>query len=218
MNLCPSSQTWRKNRNITAWKKKCLNERRQKKNLKESTLTVGKLYSFLAINALCSKLSTKHELLMLRHMSADTIENRYPSEKWKIEQTRGPKRGESLVVQKQKEKEVNWDTAQTPVANTGFSSQFYLSQNSWSAKKIIDEITDEITPESDWKTKSWMLSLLTYICISYYSKFFPAYVAARTQQRAVDWFYFLPQLVWQECTFQHYLFSWLRELALASIL
>ena len=40
-------------------------------------------------------------------MSADTIENRYPSEKWKIEQTRGPKRGESLVVQKQKEKEVN---------------------------------------------------------------------------------------------------------------
>lgn len=84
--------------------KKFLNERRQKKNLKESTLTVGKLYSFLAINALCSKLSTKHELLMLRHMSADTIENRYPSEKWKIEQTRGPKREEKVLWYRSKKR------------------------------------------------------------------------------------------------------------------
>lgn len=131
MNLFSSSQTQQKNRNFTAWKKSLKERRLKKKKLKASTLAVEKFCSFLAINALCSKLSTKHEFLILRHTSANTIENRYPSEKQKIEQTQGPRSEEKVLGYKSKKRRKLTETQhRLKCASSGFFSQFYLSQNS----------------------------------------------------------------------------------------
>lgn len=116
--------------------KKNVKERRLKKNLKASTLAVEKFCSFLAINALRSKLSTKHEFQILKHISANTIQNRYPAEKQKIEQTQGSESEEKVLGYRSKKRRKLTETQhRLKCASSGFFSQFYSRQNFWSAKK-----------------------------------------------------------------------------------